>query len=186
MKTTKNLTLLLSGMLIMLNLAWADDAAKPDTTNASVSGKNEIPVCEKLVPISVSLGAAFQNEDRIEVIEKYEVLKRLEYAIACELHHEGYSTTKPFDIKVSITNFRLRSGGTTVMFGVMAGIDKLGVNVSVASPEQTPPWQFEEHTTTVKGSVHKPTPSQRLNLMVQKIAKTVVEKIKKKGLLAKT
>ena len=183
MKTNKYLVPMLTTVLAIAAPAWADEPARPAAENASETGKNEIPVCKKLVPISVALGTEYPEKDRVEVVNKYEVPKRIEYAIACELEREGYSAAKPFDIKVSITNFRLRSGGTAIIIGLMAGVDKLGVNVDVGSADQTSPLRFDASTHTTKGGINLPTPTQRLNLMVQKIAKTVVEKIKKQGLL---
>ena len=176
-----------SAFLLVLGLVayWpveAEESTNPVAESASVTGKNEIPVCPKLISIEVALSADYPQTDRIEVLNKYEIPKRVEYAIACELERQGYGVVKPFQVKITINNFRLRSGASAAMAGVMAGVDRLGMNVEVLVQGETNPWQFEVSSITTKGW-RMPAPSQRLNAMVQKNAKDVISKIKKKGYL---
>ena len=163
--------------------ADAEEAANPTTESASETGKNEIPVCPKLVPIEVTLSADYPHADRAEVLKTYEVPKRVEYAIACELERQGYGVVKPFQLKVTINNFRLRSGGSAAVVGIMAGVDRVGMNIEVFVQGENEPWRFEVSNKTSKGGWRMPAPSQRLNAMVQKNAKDVISKIKKKGYL---
>lgn len=174
--------LLLAGCL-GLPSAEADEAVKPAVESASETGKNEIPVCPKLVPIEATLSADYPEADRVEVLKTYEVPKRVEYAIACELERQGYGVAKPFQLKITINKFRLRSGGSAAVAGIMAGVDRLGMNVEVLVQGESEPWRFDVSNKTAKGGWRMPAPSQRLNLMVQKNAKDVISKIKKKGYL---
>lgn len=183
MRTRTHLFPLLAALFMVCSPVWAEEPTTPAAENASESGKNEIPVCAKLVPIAVTLSSDYPEKDREAVLNKYEVLKRVEYAIACQLEREGYLATKPFEIKITITSFRLRSGGSAVMLGIMAGVDKLAAHVIAQATDQTGPLKFDVSTNTAKGGVGMPTPSQRLNLMIQDLARKVVEKIKKNGLL---
>jgi hypothetical protein len=183
MITRKYLLTFFAVMLMVCAPVRAEEPATPVAENASESGKNEIPVCAKLVPISVTLSSEYPEKDREFALNKYEVPKRLEYAIACQLEREGYSTVKPFEIAITITSFRLRLGGTAAMLGIMAGVDRLGVDVIARAPDQTELLKFDAKTKTAKGGFIAPVPTQRLNLMVQDLASSVVVKIKKKGLL---
>lgn len=170
------------GVFVTIAPAWAEEPAKQTGDNASESGKNEIPICPKLVPITVAISPEYPEADRIEVMNKYEVPKRIEYAIACELDRQGYSAAKLLELKVTIKSFRLRSGGSAVALGVMAGVDILGVAVDVLAKDQAHGLQFDTKASNAKGGFTMPVTSQRINIMVQKIAKGVVGKIKKKGL----
>ena len=181
MRLTKLATFLLLVVVVTHLPAWADEQAKQGAQNASETGKNEIPVCPKLVPIEVVLSPDYPAADRVEVLNTYEVPKRVEYAIACELERQGYSVAKPFQLKITINKFRLRSGATAAVVGIMAGVDLLGMNVEVVVQGETNPWQFQVSDKTAKGGWHMPAPSQRLNSMVQKNAKDIISKAKKKG-----
>lgn len=182
MKLEKSRAFLLLAVLATTLPVWAEEPGKQTGDSASETGKNEIPVCPKLVPIDVVLNPKYSEADRVEVVSKYEVPKRIEYAVACELERQGYGVAKPFQLKITIKDFRLRSGGSAAMLGIMAGVDKLGVSVDVQLADQNDPLQFDMNTSTAKGGLAMPTPSQRLNSMVQKIAKDVVAMLKKKGL----
>jgi len=178
----------LSTFLLVLGLvaywpAEAEESTNPAAQSASETGKNEIPVCQKLISIEVALSADYPQADRVEVLNKYEIPKRVEYAIACELERQGYGAVKPFQLKITINNFRLRSGASAAMAGVMAGVDRLGMNVEVLVQGESNPWRFDVSSITTKGGWRMPAPSQRLNAMVQKNAKDVISKIKKKGYL---
>lgn len=163
--------------------AWADESTKPVAESASETGKNEIPVCPKLIPIEAALSTEYPQADRVEVLNTYEVPRRVEYAIACELERQGYGVVKPFQLKITINKFRLRSGASAAMVGIMAGVDLLGMNVEVMVPGESEPWRFDVSDKTAKGGWRMPAPSQRLNTMVQKNAKDIISKIKKKGYL---
>lgn len=182
MKLDKFHTFLLLAVFVSFSPVWAEEPAKQVGDNASETGKNEIPICPKLVPITVAISPEYPEADRIEVMNKYEVPKRIEYAIACELDRQGYSAAKLLELKVTIKSFRLRSGGSAVALGVMAGVDILGVAVDVLAKDQAHGLQFDTKASNAKGGFTMPVTSQRINIMVQKIAKDVVGKIKKKGL----
>lgn len=182
MKNKKYLALVMAVLIVGLATACSSEPKRVTAENVSDSGKNAIPGCEKRVPITVILDPGYPDKGRVDVLEKYEVPKRIEYAIACEMDRQGYVPTSEFDIKVSITSFRLRSGGSTVMFGFFAGSDNLRIGVRVEAADQTTPWRFVAHSHTAR-DLTAPTPSQRLNAMVQDLARYVVTKIKKRGLL---
>lgn len=173
---------LLAGLIVQLP-ARAEEATTPAAETASETGKNEIPACPKLVPIEAALSADYPQADRVEALNNYEVPKRVEYAIACELERQGYGVVKPFQLKITINKFRLRSGASAAMVGIMAGVDMLGMNVEVLVQGENEPWRFDVSSKTAKGGWRMPAPSQRLNSMVQKNAKDVISKIKKKGYL---
>jgi len=174
--------LLLAGLVTHVP-SWAEEQAKPDVESASETGKNEIPVCPKLVPIQVALSPDYPAADRVEVIETYEVPKRVEYAVACELERQGYGVAKPFQLKITINKFRLRSGVTAAFASLTSGADRLGMNVEVLVQGEAEPWRFDEGDSTMKGGWNMPAPSQRLNRMVQKTAEDLISKVKKKGYL---
>lgn len=173
---------LLFGLFVASKPVLAEDAQKAPGENASESGKNEIPVCASAVPIEVSLGSEVSASDRVEVINKYEVVKRVQHAIGCEIERQAYSADKSTKIKISITAFRLRSAGAAVVAGIMAGVDILRLSVDVEGAGSGQPVHFDTKTSGSRGGWHMPTESQRLNVMVQKLAKDVVAKMKKKGI----
>jgi hypothetical protein len=169
-------------MLLITMPVWADESAQRSEENASETGKNEIRVCPKPVPIMVLLSPDYSDADRIEVLNKYEVLKRVEFAIACELENQGYIAAKPLKLDVVVTEFRLRSGASAAIGGFASGRDKLAVKVD-ASIDGGDSMQFREGASTVKGGWHMPAPSQRINYLVQELAGNLVKKMYKKGLL---
>jgi hypothetical protein len=169
-------------MLLIATPVWADESAQRSEENASETGKNEIRVCPKPVPIKVVLSPDYSEADRIDVLNNYEVLKRVEFAIACELENQGYTAAKPLKLDVAVTEFRLRSGASAAIGGFASGRDKLAVKVD-ASIDGGDSMQFREGTSTVKGGWHMPAPSQRINYLVQELAGNLVKKMYKKGLL---
>lgn len=202
---------LLSLIVLTITPASANEAEKQPGDNASESGKNEIPICKKLVPIDVVISPEFidnnraeeqkkgdesveagdeagdEEGSRVEALKKYEVTKRLEYAIACELERQGYAAAKPIQLKGTITNFRLHSGEAAIaaaIVGLTAGWDKLAMKVDVLVPGDKP-YQFSVSVSrsTGKGGFRMPVPSQRLNYVVQKVSKDVIKKVMKEGFI---
>ena len=172
----------LLAMLLLSTPVWADESAQRSEENASETGKNEIRVCPKAVPIMVVLSPDYSEADRIEVLNKYEVLKRVEFAIACELENQGYTAVKPLKLDVVVTEFRLRSGASAAFGGFASGRDKLAVKVD-ARFDGGDSVHFREGDSTIKGGWSMPAPSQRVNYLVQELAGNLVKKMYKKGLL---
>src|SRR3970040_1313880 len=90
MKLEKSCAFLLLVLLVTAVPVWAEEPEKQPGESASDTGKNEIPVCPKLVPIEVVLDPGYPQADRVEVINKYEIPKRVEYAVACEMERQKY------------------------------------------------------------------------------------------------
>ena len=120
MKLEKSCAFLLLVLLVTAVPVWAEEPEKQPGESASETGKNEIPVCPKLVPIEVVLDPGYPQADRVEVINKYEIPKRVEYAVACEMERQKYTVVKPFQLKIAIKEFRLRSG-TSAAWGGQTG-----------------------------------------------------------------
>lgn len=203
---------LLVAMMLAMMPVWAEEPAKEAGDNSSENGKNEIPICKKKIPIDVGIGPEFidknraggqnnagdvteaevQDEGRVEMLHKYEVTKRLEYAVTCELERQGYVAAKPIKITGIITDFNLRSTETVIasnisplIAAVNAGnVDKLVMKVDVLVPGDDKPYQFTSRDSTRKGGFRTTVPSQRLNYMVKNVTKDVIKKFLKAGFIA--
>jgi hypothetical protein len=176
MKLEKSCAFLLLALLVTTAPLQAGE-------NASENEKNKIPICTKLVPIESVLDPAYPAADRVEVINNYEVPIRLEHAIACDLERQKYIVAKPFQLKVTLKGFRLRSGGSVFMGGRLAGADVVSIDVEVLQTPQDTPVKFESKFDTTGGLSSSPT--KRLNSLVQKVARDVGTKLMKQGFLTK-
>jgi len=190
----------------------AEEAKKGPEDNVSETGKNEIPLCNKMVPIDVGISPEFIEKSRIdelkyndanddahgygsvvvEKLHKYEVARRLEYAVTCEIERLGYVVARPFSVKASISDFSLRSSGTIISSGIVpiAGAlnrenrpDRLAVMFDVFVNQGDKPYQFTVRDSTRKGGFHA-APSQRVNSMVKSVTRDVIKNFLKQGFIA--
>jgi len=211
-RVRKNAIVFVMG-LIVLTIApvYAKEAEQQPGDYASESEKNEIPICKKPVPIDVGISPEFivknraemqkteekygegSGRDLVKLIHQYEVTKRVEYAVACEIERLGYVAAKPFSVKANISDFSLRSSGTVVSSAIVpiAGAlnsenrpDRLAVMFDVFATNDDKPYQFSVRDSTRKGGFFNAAPSQRLNNMVKSVTKDVIKKLLKAGIIA--
>jgi hypothetical protein len=79
-------------------------------------------------------------------------------------------------LRVVVTRFRLRSTGTGVWLGGMAGADMLDVSVTLAREGATQR-TFQTGAGTIVAGVVKPSASGRFNGLLQEVAERVVAQL---------
>ncbi len=114
-------------------------------------------------------------EDRITSAKKYEINSRLESGVTTLLQEGSHFDAAKGDITlhITLTDFRLRSGASALWLGVMAGADRLAVDVSVSQQGKIVK-TFQTDTSTVLGGLALPAPSQRINRMAKTLSTRIV------------
>jgi len=114
------------------------------------------------------------DAERARVFEQQDGAVRLRNAVLDELvgNHQGKRHLK--DIHVRVTQFRLRSTGTGVWFGAMAGADTLDVTVT-ARGETTR--TFSTGVSGVAAGLIKPSATGRFNGLVRLAGERIVKEL---------
>jgi hypothetical protein len=122
MRLRKILPALLWSMLPLLAAHAAEDTPAPDSTAPGAVAANQMPALR----IRWNCGDCPHNEKVIPLIEK-------EYAAEAARHKKSVATDRFADAE--IVDFRQRNPGMRVMFGVMAGKDRLGLKITYEGRE---------------------------------------------------
>ena len=126
-----------------------------------------------LPKVTVSLDAQIDAE-RARVFQQQDGAVRLRNAVLDELADGGHGGRHAKDIDVRVTQFRLRSTGTGVWFGAMAGADTLDVTVTVRG-ERTR--TFSTGVSGVAAGLIKPSATGRFNGLVRLAAERIVKEL---------
>ena len=81
--------------------------------------------------------------------------------------------TGAYDVAIEFDGMRLRSGFSAVMWGAMAGADRLNVTVRVMNGSSQIK-SFKTSTSTALGGAIYGSPTKRMNRMVATLSKRIV------------
>lgn len=160
----------LSPLLLILLLA----CASPGPENAGTphdTGPSLIASGAKVASVKV------RREDSLvgaDTFERYTIADRLQREVVSALSANGhYSSGGELELLVTVVNFRLRSGASAFWLGVMAGADRLGVEVTVLRGEEVVK-TYETDTSTALGGAFYTSPTKRSERMIDTLAERIV------------
>jgi len=126
--------------------------------------------------VEVSVDPALDAE-RARAFKEHDGTTQLRNAIVDELGHTGKANSlHGAGLRVVVTRFRLRSTGTGVWLGGMAGADMLDVSVALERDGVTQR-TFQTGAGTIMAGVVKPTASGRFNGLLEAVAQRVVAQL---------
>ncbi|MEE9493342.1 MAG: hypothetical protein V3W04_08200 [Gammaproteobacteria bacterium] len=116
--------------------------------------------------------------DRKEAATKYSLTERVKNDLQDVLQGKGVfdSSAEGITVNINVSAFRLRSGVTAMLAGVLAGADILAVNVEAES-NGSQLKNFKTNTSTALGGFGMPAPSQRINRMSKALAKRIAKQL---------
>jgi hypothetical protein len=142
-----------------------------------VAANNKLAISGKVGTVSVSVDYDEIASERHEVIKKYEVVSRLKNGVMDQLKAQNkYQSGGQVDLKIRLTDFRLRSGSSAFWLGAMAGKDFAGVNVDVFD-NGNKIHSYSTDSSTLLGGFIKPAPSQRINSICKEVSKRIVSQL---------
>jgi len=125
--------------------------------------------------VVVAIDESKVDAERIESARTYDLTGRIEGDTKSALQGGGHFDSSQGDIvlKVTVTNFRLRSGASAFWLGVMAGADKIAIDVSVEKNGEVVN-TFQTDISTALGGMALPAPSQRINRMSKGLSERII------------
>ena len=111
--------------------------------------------------------------DHASQFAKYDVAARTESELQAQmLRHGQFDPGGDLTLKVSATDFRLRSGAAAFWVGGMAGSDFYNVEVQVLRGDELV-HSFTTNTNTILGGIAYASPTVRSTRMIRSIAERV-------------
>jgi hypothetical protein len=147
--------------------ACSSPSRAPSPQPAS-SGSASVPDVGSVV---VELGSTIDSDDR-KILDEVNGVARLQTAIEGELRKSG--RLKPESarvLQVQVKEFRLRSGATAFMTGIMSGVDTLQVHATVS--EGGRPLREIDTGDSTSGAFSGPSSSSRYQTMVDALAERI-------------
>ena len=128
--------------------------------------------------ILVAIDESKLDAERIDVAKKYKLGERLKGDIKAALQGDGHfdASQGNMALKISVTNFRLRSGASAFWLGVMSGADKIAIDVSVEKKNKVVK-TFQADISTAMGGLITPAPSQRINRMSKGLSERIISSL---------
>jgi hypothetical protein len=114
------------------------------------------------------------DAERVRVFQQQDGTVRLRNAVLDELADSRRGGRQVKDIHVLVTRFRLRSTGTGVWFGAMAGADTLDLTVTVRGDTTR---TFNTGVGGVAAGLIKPSATGRFNGLVRLAAERIVKEL---------
>lgn len=130
---------------------------------------------EALPTVSVTVDPGL-DADRIEAFERNDGVTQLHNGVVAELVEAGKGRNVGKEIQLLVTRFRLRSTGSGLWLGVMAGADILDVSVTVVD-ESGSTRTFETGAAGIAAGILKASASGRFNGLVEAVAERVVKEL---------
>jgi hypothetical protein len=127
--------------------------------------------------VTVSVDASGIAQERLQVFEERGGAEALANGILKELAEtKKQPAPAPAELRVVVTNFRLRSTGSGFWLGAMAGADKLDVDVTLVSEGEV----LKTYQTGVAGVVAgliKPGAGKRFNGLIEVASERIVQEL---------
>jgi hypothetical protein len=134
------------------------------------SGASAIGSGQTIGEIIVALDAEQLPPDAIDLLERYELVRRLDGEIRESLR----SGDGDLDVHVKVIGVRLRSNGTAIWWGFMAGGDWITVDVNVTQNGQSIK-RFQTGTSTALGGMIFGGLTSRIDRMTNTLGKRIAE-----------
>lgn len=158
-----------SGALVCLAaLLWACGASNPRPPSPSE--------LEGMPEVTVSVDPRIEA-DRVLVFERQDGRTRLRNAVLTRLADTGKGRGLGADeIQVVVTRFRLRSTGSGVWWGAMAGADMLDVAVTLVRGGEVKR-TYDAGAGGIAAGLVKPSANGRFNGLVEAVAERIVNEL---------
>ena len=154
-----------------LAIGGCSSAALPPGSTVAQATSEEAP------QVTVSVDGSGIAPERREAFKQRGGAEALANGVLSELASTGKQPAPgPAELRVVVTNFRLRSTGSGFWLGAMAGADKLDVDVTVIHDGQI----LKTYSTGVAGvvaGVIKPGAGGRFNGLIEVTAQRIVEEL---------
>jgi hypothetical protein len=138
------------------------------------SGPSTLTSGQQVGSVAVSLDKQQLPPEVTEVAELYEVIRILDNRVREELAARGMTTDGKLEVKVDVIGMRLRSNGTAIWWGFMAGGDWITVDVNVLKGGQSIK-NFQTGTGTALGGIIFGGRSTRVGRMMKTLAERIAE-----------
>jgi len=128
--------------------------------------------------VHVDIDASKVDGERTAMANQYDLTGRLESGTRDLLQGNSHFDGSQGDsvVQITVTNFRLRSGASAFWLGVMAGADKIAVDVKVTQNGKLLK-SYQTDVSTALGGMALPAPSQRINRMATELSRRIVAQI---------
>lgn len=161
-------------LLLLLALALVGCAGTPEETPSVPAPESQpaLPAGKQIGTVEVVLDRDSVPQNGIDAAERYDVPAKVQSRLTALLGPR-FAADGELVVHVSITYFRLRSGGNAFWLGGMGGADKLKVSVEVVDGGARLK-QFETDTSTVLGGIAYASPTRRSARLIQAISERIV------------
>ena len=140
------------------------------------SGPSALTSGQKIGRVVVSLDQQNLTPEVIQVAELYEVTRILDNRVREQLSASRMASGGDLEVEVDVIGMRLRSNGTAIWWGVMAGGDWITVDVDVTEGGRSIK-RFQTGTATALGGFIFGGRSVRVGRMMKTLAKRIAEGI---------
>ena len=158
--------------LLALALAAAGCSSTGSGTQSSGDGSTGTALFEsgaRLRSVSASLDESALAEDVVAAAKQFTVTDRLQTRV----RSTAPAGSGDLDVEISVVGMRLRSVGSAIWWGVMAGADTLTVDVTVRRGSQTVE-TFQTGVSTMLGGFAFGGREVRVDRMVNELARRIV------------
>jgi hypothetical protein len=140
------------------------------------SGPSAITSGKQIGSVAVSLDAQNLTPEVTQVAESYEVTRILDNRVREQRSAKGMASGGSIKVDVKVIGMRLRSNGTAIWWGFMAGGDWITVDVSV-SEKGRPVKNFQTGTGTALGGFIYGGRSTRVGRMMKTLSERIADGI---------
>jgi len=132
-------------------------------------------VTESVRVVLVDINGNALNGEQADAASRYRVGERLQQAITGVLSARSRYDAENgvVSLHIMVNSLRLRSAASALMFGVMAGPDRLAVDV-IVKQEGRIVKTYHTDTSTALGGLLLPAPTQRIERMVKTLSERIV------------
>jgi hypothetical protein len=167
---------LLALLLLLLGTACSSVSGGTQAPSTSPSGSIEIGPGRKIDSVTVVLNEELLPSNVTLVANQYEVARILDSRVREQLAAHGLAGDGPYELEVDIIGMRLRSNGTAIWWGFMAGADWITVNVTVKQ-NGNEVRSFQTGTSTSLGGFALGGRSTRVGRMMKTLGVRIAEGI---------
>lgn len=141
------------------------------------SGPSVLTSGQNVGVVAVSLDRQNLTPEVTQVAELYEITRILDNRLREQLVARGMAREGKLEVEVEVIGMRLRSNGTAIWWGFMAGGDWITVNVNVMEVGGRSIKEFQTGTATALGGFIFGARSTRVGRMMKTLAKRIAEGI---------